>query len=252
MLSTATHQAPSAEPPMARDNSLLKATLSKVQLAACPSSEGGGGGLLIPAFRAAAANGAAASSADEYCSEIASNASASGGGIALSHVTGSSGSSGCDAASGDGTASPSWLYTVQATRLPKLAATATPAPVPAPAPEPAKPRSHTKLLALCPTVPPSMQRDCWCMADYEVLEKLYTGYASKGEWLGGVQWQGAAAEGQLQRGSCRGVLAGWQLQGRVGKVLTACSLSFCNDQFRQTCPCGMLLVHGANPTLIAC
>jgi hypothetical protein len=28
-----------------------------------------------------------------------------------------------------------------------------------------------------------MQRETWCVADYEVLEKLYTGYASKGEIL---------------------------------------------------------------------
>jgi hypothetical protein len=56
---------------------------------------------------------------------------------------------------------------------------------PAPAPErPAPPR--TKLLALCPTVPPAMQREGWCMSDYVVMEKLYKGYASKGgPFLGG-------------------------------------------------------------------
>ena len=35
-------------------------------------------------------------------------------------------------------------------------------------------------LALCPTAPPSMQREAWCIADYTVMEKLYQGYASKG------------------------------------------------------------------------
>jgi hypothetical protein len=59
-----------------------------------------------------------------------------------------------------------------------------PAPVPAAAAA-ERPRPRTKLLALCPTVPPAMQREGWCMSDYVVLEKLYKGYASKGARRGG-------------------------------------------------------------------
>ncbi|GBF93487.1 aurora protein [Raphidocelis subcapitata] len=42
-----------------------------------------------------------------------------------------------------------------------------------------RPGPCSKLLALCPTVPPLMARDVWCIGDYDVVEKLYTGYASK-------------------------------------------------------------------------
>jgi hypothetical protein len=63
-------------------------------------------------------------------------------------------------------------------------APAAPQPKPSPAPAPQRPaaplRGPAKLLALCPTVPPAMQREVWCLSDYQVLEKLYTGYASKG------------------------------------------------------------------------
>ena len=37
------------------------------------------------------------------------------------------------------------------------------------------------VLAMCDTVPPTMQRAEWVMDDYTVLDKLYTGYASVGE-----------------------------------------------------------------------
>ncbi|GBF96843.1 aurora protein [Raphidocelis subcapitata] len=59
-------------------------------------------------------------------------------------------------------------------------APAAPAPEAAAASASAVPRARTKLLALCPTVPPAMARDVWCIGDYEVVQKLYTGYASKG------------------------------------------------------------------------
>jgi hypothetical protein len=48
----------------------------------------------------------------------------------------------------------------------------------APQQTPLKPRSNLQLLSLAPTVPPRMQRQQWCLDDYTVLEKLYTGYAS--------------------------------------------------------------------------
>jgi hypothetical protein len=82
----------------------------------------------------------------------------------------------------------------------KAATAAAPAAKPKPAAGPPTPRTpvkaehaqrqrgQSKLLALCPTVPPSMQRDVWCIADYEILEKLYTGYASKGVCVGGGGW----------------------------------------------------------------
>jgi hypothetical protein len=37
-----------------------------------------------------------------------------------------------------------------------------------------------RLLALSPSMPPSMQRPAWSSYDYNITEKLYTGYASKG------------------------------------------------------------------------
>jgi hypothetical protein len=67
----------------------------------------------------------------------------------------------------------------------------------------ATPRGNLKLLALCPTAPPSMQRDVWCMADYEVKEKLYTGYASKGEHRG--RWTGPGWGCGRQSGRLRAV-----------------------------------------------
>ncbi|KAI8467295.1 MAG: kinase-like domain-containing protein [Monoraphidium minutum] len=53
----------------------------------------------------------------------------------------------------------------------QAAAAAAPQPSAAPAP-------RSTLLAVCPHLPPSMQRAEWSLADFEVLEKLYTGYAS--------------------------------------------------------------------------
>lgn len=38
-----------------------------------------------------------------------------------------------------------------------------------------------RMLALSPTAPQAMQRPQWSSYDYHVLEKLYTGYASKGK-----------------------------------------------------------------------
>ena len=42
---------------------------------------------------------------------------------------------------------------------------------------------RSRLLAVCPQLPPSMQRAEWCLDDYVVHDKLYTGYASVGERL---------------------------------------------------------------------
>lgn len=36
----------------------------------------------------------------------------------------------------------------------------------------------TPMLAMSPTLPRSMQRSTWCLADYQITEKLYKGYAS--------------------------------------------------------------------------
>lgn len=66
----------------------------------------------------------------------------------------------------------------------------------------AAPRS--RLLALCPTVPPAMQRSEWCLDDYQVLEKLYTGYASKGERRGRPR----ARPRESSRPGSRGATAG--------------------------------------------
>lgn len=49
------------------------------------------------------------------------------------------------------------------------------------APPPISPGRQSKLLAVCPQLPPSMQRPEWCLADYTVVDRLYKGYASKGE-----------------------------------------------------------------------
>lgn len=38
-----------------------------------------------------------------------------------------------------------------------------------------------RMLTVSPTLPQSMQRSQWTSYDYHILEKLYTGYASKGE-----------------------------------------------------------------------
>jgi hypothetical protein len=48
-------------------------------------------------------------------------------------------------------------------------------------PPPPTPGSKSTILALCPQIPPSMQRAEWCLDDYIVMEKLYKGYASVGE-----------------------------------------------------------------------
>jgi hypothetical protein len=38
-----------------------------------------------------------------------------------------------------------------------------------------------RMLTVSPTLPQTMQRTQWTSYDYHILEKLYTGYASKGE-----------------------------------------------------------------------
>lgn len=48
------------------------------------------------------------------------------------------------------------------------------------APAPVMLNAH-RMLALSTTLPQCMQRPQWSSFDYHVLEKLYTGYASKGE-----------------------------------------------------------------------
>lgn len=40
------------------------------------------------------------------------------------------------------------------------------------------PRPNTVLLAVAPVLPPNMARASWCMKDYAIVEKMYTGYAS--------------------------------------------------------------------------
>lgn len=50
-------------------------------------------------------------------------------------------------------------------------AAAAPAPVKPPPPD-------TILLAVAPVLPPNMARENWCMKDYAIVEKMYTGYAS--------------------------------------------------------------------------
>jgi hypothetical protein len=53
-------------------------------------------------------------------------------------------------------------------------------------PPPPAPGARSQLLALCPHLPPSMQRTEWCLDDFIVLEKLYKGYASVGESRGAL------------------------------------------------------------------
>ncbi len=48
-------------------------------------------------------------------------------------------------------------------------------------PPPPLPGHKSTILAICPQLPPSMQRAEWCLDDYVIMEKLYTGYASVGE-----------------------------------------------------------------------
>eukprot|EP00798_Chlamydomonas_sp_ICE-L_P020296 gene20296-27053_t len=45
-------------------------------------------------------------------------------------------------------------------------------------PEPGTPNYPTIMLSMSLSLPPSMQRKNWCLHDYAVTEKLYTGYAS--------------------------------------------------------------------------
>lgn len=94
-------------------------------------------------------------------------------------------------------------------------------------PPPESPGRKSTLLAVCPHLPPSMQRAEWCMDDFEVGEKLYKGYASVGE--PGLRGFGAAgpsfggggppfgASGQparpLELLGCRPVLRGFQAAG---------------------------------------
>lgn len=49
-------------------------------------------------------------------------------------------------------------------------------------PGPGSPGRRSTLLAVCPQLPPSMQRNEWCLDDYVITDKLYKGYASMGEW----------------------------------------------------------------------
>jgi hypothetical protein len=55
-----------------------------------------------------------------------------------------------------------------------------------------------RMLALAPCVAPAMQRAQWSSFDYHVLEKLYTGYASKGAPVLAARrgrWRGRAVHG---------------------------------------------------------
>eukprot|EP00878_Enallax_costatus_P028511 GHUV01030800.1.p1 GENE.GHUV01030800.1~~GHUV01030800.1.p1 ORF type:complete len:161 (+),score=19.05 GHUV01030800.1:751-1233(+) len=49
---------------------------------------------------------------------------------------------------------------------------------------PPSPGRRSTLLAVCPQLPPSMQRREWCLDDYSVndTDLLYKGYASRGKW----------------------------------------------------------------------
>jgi hypothetical protein len=129
--------------------------LSKVDLSCLASDDSTTSGPLIPAFR-----------------EVEPDAAA-----------GSASPSPAAAAAEDGATAPAAAKAAAAVPAAAPAADAkAPATPRTPARGEAAPRQRSKarLLALCPTVPPSMQRDVWCIADYEILEKLYTGYASKG------------------------------------------------------------------------
>uniref|UniRef100_A0A7R9VBT7 Protein kinase domain-containing protein n=1 Tax=Chlamydomonas euryale TaxID=1486919 RepID=A0A7R9VBT7_9CHLO len=53
-----------------------------------------------------------------------------------------------------------------------------PAPPPTPQLQPQPPKPNTVLLAVAPVLPPNMSRSTWCMKDYAIVEKMYTGYAS--------------------------------------------------------------------------
>jgi hypothetical protein len=48
---------------------------------------------------------------------------------------------------------------------------------------PTSPGGKSTLLAVCPQLPPSMQRKEWCLEDYVITDKLYKGYASMGEQI---------------------------------------------------------------------
>jgi len=65
----------------------------------------------------------------------------------------------------------------------------TPQQQPSFAPPPPSPGRKSTLLAICPHLPPSMQRAEWCLDDYVVMDKLYTGYASVGECTGWLAHQ---------------------------------------------------------------
>ena len=43
---------------------------------------------------------------------------------------------------------------------------------------PAKEAPPSTLLAVSPVLPPNMAREVWCLKDYAIVEKMYTGYAS--------------------------------------------------------------------------
>lgn len=130
----------------------LKARVRKLGLGAAASdgaaSDGAASdGSFIPAFRADDDSGAAAAAANEPLT------------LAMSPVAGAAAKASSPLAKPQAAAAP-------------------PAPAPAAVAPGAAPRA--KLLALCPAVPPAMRRDVWCLADFQVVEKLYTGYASKG------------------------------------------------------------------------
>ncbi|KAG2489680.1 hypothetical protein HYH03_011789 [Edaphochlamys debaryana] len=61
----------------------------------------------------------------------------------------------------------------------QLPAAPSPQQAPAPAEEPTtSSRPNSKLVSLSPQIPAAMQRKYWTLADYNIIRKMYTGYAS--------------------------------------------------------------------------
>jgi hypothetical protein len=177
---------------------LKSALLAKIDLAGAESADSSGSGL-IPAFRA---NSKTAGSKSSACSDGSKSAATSSSCASGSSFTAaSSGSAGAGEPAVAAAVKSLASATIAATPVTSTAAPAATAAAP-------RPRGRgTKLLALCPTVPPSMQRDVWCIADYEIVQKLYTGYASKGGCAAVAAGRGCGRS--RQRWVSIGAAAGW-------------------------------------------
>ncbi len=102
-----------------------------------------------------------------------------------------------------------------------------PQPPPQPAAEepPASSRSVGKLVSLSPQLPAAMQRKHWSLSDYNIIRKMYTGYAStvfqvrqgsqggRSTWGvcdGGQHWRTNGREQGHGFGTARELFASWQ------------------------------------------